>query len=674
MTNNELCQLMNKISNIAIFAIDSKNNISYWNKAAQDLYGYTKDEIEGKNLVDKLIPKHQIEYFKSDLEKKKLYTNEQIEYLNKDGSIVMAFTNTIFIEDVCYFVTYDLSKTKSKRSISEIVDPTASKDEKMIVISFDKSYKITSMNIFAQRLTGFSQKEVLGKDFFKTLIPPVHIDRVKDSINKIFKDRRSHSRLSFPMICKDGEKRVIKWEKVLLNKNRGEEFFYLVGVQSSHEEEKLNYLANYDLLTDLPNQNLLLDRIKLAMGTTARLKQNMIVISFNIENFKSINHTFGFDFGNKVLKEVGKRLSSNLRENDIVSRFSADEFIMVFEDIVDERAADEILGRIDKLFKEPFKIDGNSINLDINQGLCFFPDHGNDPKTLIKNANIAMNYAKKEQKRYQIFTASIYNDISNKQTLEKNLITAIKENQFFVEYQPQIDANSKKIVGAEALVRWNHPKLSHIPPVDFIPLAEESGLIDKIGKIVLKEAVEQTKKWHEMGFNDLIISVNISGVQLFQNDLISFVEDTLRRSSLDPKYLNLELTESVLMENINLASKTIKVFKDQGIRFAIDDFGTGYSSFQYLSKLPISELKIDKSFIDDFVTNQNDHIIVDAIISMAHKMGLNVIAEGVEDEKQYKELLSMKCDRIQGYYFSKPLRGDDFTKLLEKSIEKQSNF
>ena len=674
MNCNDHSHLMNEISNIAIFSVDKNNKVTHWNNAAQDIFGFSKEEVLGKGIFELLVPKHQIEYFKSDLLDQNSYKNEEIEYLNKNGSIVIAYTNTIFIGDSCYFMTFDFSKTKSKRSLNEIVDKDAPKDDKMLIVSLDKDYKITSMNIFAQRLTGYNQKEVLGKDFFETLIPPVHIERVKDTINSISKDRRKQSRLSFPMVCKDGEKRVIVWDKVLLNKKMGEEFIFFVGTQSSKEEERLNYLANYDQLTDLPNQNLLINRIEFAINRAVRLKQNMIVISFNIENFKSVNHTFGFDFGNRVLKEVGKRLSSNLRDGDIVSRFSADEFVMLFEDIIDDRAADELLRRIDNLFKKPFKIDGNSINLDINQGLCFFPDHGNSPKTLIKNANIAMNYAKKEHKRYQIFTSSIYDEIANKSMLEKNLITAIKENQFFVEYQPQVDANSKKIVGAEALVRWNHPKLSHIAPMDFIPLAEETGLIDKIGKIVLKDAIKQTKKWHDEGFENLIISVNISGVQLFQSDLISFVIDSLKDSKLDPKFLNLELTESVLMQNINLASKIIKEFQSEGIKFSIDDFGTGYSSFQYLSKLPISELKIDKSFIDDFLTNQNDHIIVDAIISMAHKMGLSVIAEGVEDEKQYLDLLHMECDKIQGYYFAKPLRGDDFTKLLEKSIEKQIDF
>jgi diguanylate cyclase (GGDEF)-like protein/PAS domain S-box-containing protein len=669
MSNDkELKQLVNEVSGVAIYAIDENRVITEWNKTSEVIYGYTKDEAIGKKIEELILQDHQKDGFISDLNSKITYTAKELEHKRKDGSLAIVLANTTFVGKKYYFMTFDAASNHRSTSINKIIDSNIEKDEKLIVISFDNYFKITSFNAFATRSTGYSEKEVLGKNFFEKFIPASHQEKVKNDIEALTKDRRAHNSLNFPIVCKNGDKKVIKWEKTLKSKKADEEMFFLIGLNSDDNQEELNYFANYDLLTDLPNQNLLTQRLEDAIGRAVRLRQSMITLFLNIDNFKAINHTFGFSFGNKLLKMVSQRLCSSLRDYDTVARFSGDEFVLIFENINDETAAKVLVNRINELFTKSFDLNGNSIYLNINQGLSFFPSDANDSKTLIKHANLAMNYAKKKELPYQIFTASLSDELTNKAVLENNLKNAIKNGEFFIKYQPQVDTKTKKIIGAEALVRWNHPKLKDIPPLDFIPLAEDTGLIHQIGKIVLKDAITQTALWHKDGYDDLKISVNISGVQLLQSDLVKSIDEILKESNFNPKFLELELTESVLMTNIDLASKIMNDLRKRGIKFSIDDFGTGYSSFSYLSKMPLDYLKIDRTFIKNLTTSKNDRVITSAIINMAHSLSLGVIAEGVEEIGQYKYLKEANCDLIQGYYFGKPLTSEEFTQLLKDGV------
>jgi len=669
MSNNkELVELVNEVSGVAIYAIDEKRVVTEWNKTSEVIYGYTKDEAIGQKIEELILQDHQKDGFISDLKSKITYTAKELEHKRKDGSLAMVLANTTFVGDKYYFMAFDAASNHKATSISKIIDSNIAKDEKLVVISFDKHFKITSFNTFAARTTGFSEKEVLGENFFEKFIPTSHQEKVKNDIESLTKDRRSHNSLNFPIVCKNGDKKVIKWEKTLKSKKADEEMYFLIGLNSDDNQEELNYLANYDSLTDLPNQNLLTQRLEDAIGRAVRLRQSMITLFLNIENFKSINHTFGFSFGNKILKMVSERICSSLRDYDTVARFSGDEFVLIFENITDEIAAKVLAKRINDLFVESFKLEGNDIYLNINQGLSFFPSDANDPKTLIKHANLAMNYAKKKKAPYQIFTASLSDELTNKAILENNLKKAIKNREFFIKYQPQVDAKTKKIIGAEALIRWNHPELKNIPPLDFIPIAEDIGLIHEIGKIVLEDAINQAALWHKDGYSNLKMSINISGVQLLQSDLISSIDSILKKSGFDANFLELELTESVLMQNIDLALKSMNSLKQRGIKFAIDDFGTGYSSFSYLSKMPLDCLKIDQSFVKNITTNKNDRVITSAIINMAHSLSLEVIAEGVEDKEQYQLIKDAGCDVIQGYYFGKPLKSEEFSQLLKDGI------
>jgi diguanylate cyclase (GGDEF)-like protein len=405
-----------------------------------------------------------------------------------------------------------------------------------------------------------------------------------------------------------------------------------------------------------------------AINKSARYDQKMITMYINLDNFKSINHTMGYAIGDELLKAVAERLHSELRDSDTVARFSGDEFVILFENIQDELDAGAMAKRVHKLFSKPFIFKENEIFLDVNIGISFFPADANDAKSLLKLANMAMLRSKEDKSRnFHFFRAEMFDEITNRAVLESNLRRALKNEEFFVEYQPQIDTKSGKIIGAEALVRWTGADLKSIPPLDFIPVAENTGLILEIGEIVLKSAISQMKKWHDKGYDDLKIAINISGIQLLQSNLINQIDEILEKEQLNPEFLELELTESVLMENIKRASELLKEFQKKGINISIDDFGTGYSSLNYLKRLPINTLKIDQSFIRNIEHDKSDKVIVNTIIAMAHALEFSVIAEGVEDKYQKDYLKEMNCDMLQGYYFGKPLSAKSFEKLLEKN-------
>ncbi len=665
-----LGQMIEEVAGIAIFSVDSTGKILEWNRACESLFGYTKEESLGQLFHELIAPQHQKESFAKDIQSNISYTSQELEFSRKDGSLFYALTNSTFVGERCYFMIFEMGTNSPKHSIRKLVDPEQISAEKLIVLSFDKAYHITSFNTFARQSMGYSEREVLGKNFLELLVPESFREKIKWEVSRISKDRRSQSRLHFPILTKSGQKRVIRWEKVVQSKQGEELSYHLIGVSDSENQEKLNFMENYDDLTNLPNQHLVYRRIDEAMGRAVRLKQNLAVIFLDIQNFKSINHIFGFHFGNEILKMVANRLSSSLRDYDTVARFSGDEFVLFFENIQNDNDAKLLAKRIEGLFEKPFELEGNEIELEIVQGLALFPSDGNSAIELVKNANLAMDFAKKQQKSCQIYSPIISDELTNKAILERSLKQAIERGEFFVKYQPQVDTKTQKIIGAEALIRWEHPQLQLIPPLDFIPLAEDTGLIHKIGKFVLKEAITQAKQWHDAGYKEFKISVNLSAVQLLQSNILESVYAILDEVGFDASYLELEITESALMQNIDRVAKVMQQLKERGVKFAIDDFGTGYSSFNYLNKLPLDAIKIDKSFIDHIALKKSDLVIVNAIVSMGHSLGLNLIAEGVEKEEQYAKLQEIECDVIQGYYFSKPVDPDKMLQLLQEGIAK----
>lgn len=435
--------------------------------------------------------------------------------------------------------------------------------------------------------------------------------------------------------------------------------------ERTKEKERFNQLVYYDALTSLPNRELFVDRLDQAVQQAQRKKEMGAVIALDLDHFKRINDTLGHPIGDQLIKAVSVRLQKVLYASDTVTRIGGGAFILLLPRIPKPEHAENAANKLLTAFKTPFLIQEHELFTSCSIGIALFPNDGETSDILIKNADAAMHIAKERGKdRYQLYSSSIANNSFERLVLENSLRRALERHEFRLYYQPQVDLRTGKVIGAEALIRWQHPDLGFIPPMEFIPIAEETGLIHPIGEWVLKTACEQKKAWDEQGFKSFRVSVNLSARQFHYANLVDMVGDTIRKSGIDPKDLDLELTESTIMDRLEETTLTLKRLKNMGTHISIDDFGTGYSSLMYLKTFPIDTIKIDKSFVKDVTTDADDRAITQAIISMAHSLKLDVIAEGVETKEQLELMKSQSCDIIQGYLFSKPLPVDAMAPFL----------
>ena len=424
-------------------------------------------------------------------------------------------------------------------------------------------------------------------------------------------------------------------------------------------EEKIQVLAFSDALTKLPNRRLLQDRLTQALASARRQEGRVALLFLDLDRFKNINDSLGHSVGDLFLQEVAGRLERATRELDTVARVGGDEFLILLTGLKDVTDAAVAAERLMDAMTAEFVVQGHPLNIGCSLGISIFPEHGTDAETLIKNADTAM-YSAKENGRngFRFFTEDVNALAVERLTLENSLPHALDKEELFLVYQPQVDMTTGKIIGLEALLRWQHPELGLVPPDKFIRIAENCGLIVPVGEWVLRTACSQARKWQEAGLPPVRVAVNVSAVQFRRQGFSEQVRKVLRETALAPEYLELELTESLLLADADVTLSVIQELKAMGLTLAIDDFGTGYSSFRYLKQFRVSRLKIDRSFIRDVAVNPDDAAITAAIISMAKSLRLKVIAEGVEDEAQMSFLRAHQCDEIQGYYFSKPLAVD----------------
>ncbi|MDF2880323.1 MAG: diguanylate cyclase protein [Clostridiaceae bacterium] len=436
--------------------------------------------------------------------------------------------------------------------------------------------------------------------------------------------------------------------------------------KKKNDDEVIKKMAYYDQLTGLPNRSLMEKIVEDQILICKDKNESFALLFMDIDNFKSVNDTLGHDIGDALLKEISILIKDKISILNDCSRFGGDEFIFLhrdafyMEDIVNN--AQKILN----IFKQPINIKGKEISISASIGIAIYPKDGYSFNELLKNSDIAMYYAKESgKKRYKFYSKEMNTKISKKLKLERDLIKGIKNDEFLVYYQPLIDLSTGNLTGMEALVRWLHPKKGIIPPLEFISLAEETGLIIEIGKKVLFDACKQNAEWQKMGFSPLRVSVNLSAKQFDQQNLVETIEEILCETGLDPKWLNIEITESIVMLDFNFSIKMLNKLRNMGIHVSLDDFGTGYSSLNYLKVFPIDVLKIDKSFLNNVIEDSIEEIIARAIIELAHKLNLYIIAEGVENIDQLNYLKKHNCEMAQGFLFSKPIPKDDFEKLLK---------
>jgi diguanylate cyclase (GGDEF)-like protein/PAS domain S-box-containing protein len=435
--------------------------------------------------------------------------------------------------------------------------------------------------------------------------------------------------------------------------------------QNRQAQEKLNHLAYHDALTDLPNQVLFKDRLKQAIALSRRSDQMQAVLLLNLDRFKTINDSLGYTAGDRLLQSVAQRLSSCVRESDTVARFGGDEFAVLLTQIPRAQDAANVASAIKSALDQAFLFEDQEIFVSSSIGISLYPHDGRDTGGLLKNAGAALDRAKSLGGNvYQFYTAGGTTRALKQLVLENNLRPGLERAEFFVQYQPQVDIRGFHLVGMEALVRWQHPSLGLLYPSEFVPLAEESGLIIALGEWVMRTACAQSKAWQDAGLTPLRLSVNFSARQFQQATFMADVANILKETNLDPRWLELELTESSIMKDPEAAIEKLHELKLMGIKVAIDDFGTGYSSLNYLKRFPIDTLKIDKTFVSDVCKDPHDTAIVRAIINLGHALDLTVIAEGVETKEQLQYLSALECDVVQGFLFSKALHASAFEELL----------
>ena len=421
----------------------------------------------------------------------------------------------------------------------------------------------------------------------------------------------------------------------------------------------LRNLAMIDPLTGLYNRRFAEQRLAAEVARSERRGHPLTVLTLDLNNFKEINDTYGHPAGDQVLQEFASRLNKVIRGSDLAVRLGGDEFLIMLTQVKELPDVAVAAERLMDAMTAGFVVQGHSLNVSCSIGISIFPEHGADCKTLIKNADAAMYGAKDSgRNNFRFFAEDMNAQAVERLALENSLRLALDNEELFLVYQPQLDIVSGRIIGLEALLRWQHPKLGLVPPDRFIRIAENSGLIVPIGEWVLRTACCQARKWQDEGLPAASVAVNVSAVQFRQAGFCEFIRRVLHEAGLAPQYLELELTEGLLLANADVTLSVLKELKSMGVTLAIDDFGTGYSSFNYLRQFRVSKLKIDRSFIRDIAVNPDDAAITTAIISMAKSLNLKVIAEGVEDEAQMTFLRAHQCDEIQGYYFSKPLTVD----------------
>jgi len=431
--------------------------------------------------------------------------------------------------------------------------------------------------------------------------------------------------------------------------------------QTAALEHQAMHDATHDSLTDLPNRVLLCDRLEQAISNAHRSQQILAFIILDLDHFKEINDTLGHYNGDRLLKQVAARLQRVVRQSDTLARLGGDEFGILLPAINRRDDIYTVIKKIQKAFKSPFRMEGLTLDVQASIGGVLFPEHGKDIDTIMQRADVAMYVAKQDNRGFTIYTTKMDKHSPRRLTLMGELRQAFDRNELELYYQPKISIDNDRIGGVEALVRWNHPVHGFMTPDEFIPLAERSGLIKQLSWWVLQNALSQTVLWHEKGI-DIGVAVNISPYILLDPELPEAIIGLLSSHKLPEGTLTLEITETSVLKDPDLALEILLRLADMGITISIDDYGTGYSSLSYLRKMPASEVKIDKSFVIDMLKNDNDAVIVRATIDLAHNLGMKVVAEGVENKEIAARLKELKCDILQGYYYSRPLAVEDFSK------------
>lgn len=633
--------------NDAVLFVHENGEIIWGNKSAQRLLNI--DKYSSKLIVD--------DYLEFDLIMSSSHNNLLMEQKGHKNSLMDV--KIVKLEDRSYCLILKKVTLKDKTvAVKEHVDRLMQASSEGLVM-FNDERIIDCDNEFAS-LFGYLQTEIIGM-------------KLSDLIDEKSTIRMAKEIESYPTelyeligIRKNGETFHIELLDHPYN-NQGNLMRIAIIKDISERvqhEKRLEYMAYYDELTDLPNRNYFIKVLEDAIEQ-AKASNELLSVSFiDLDYFKEINETLGYDFGDRLLAACGEKLKDFKDTNTFIARMNGDKFLVLQRYIKDKNAPVKFAEDLITAFERPILMNDYDVFTSVSIGISIYPENGETPEDLIKHADSAMYVIKeKHRNNYKLFESSISDRFKMMLTMEYDLRRALKNEQFELHYQPQKKLRTNELVGMEALLRWKHPKRGYIPPMDFIPLAEKTGLIIEIGDWVLQEACRQNKEWQDNGFDPIVIGVNLSAKQFHQQDLLHKIEKALTKTGLDPKYLELEITESMAMTNEEYILKTMHGLREIGVQVSIDDFGTGYSSLKYLSMFPITKLKIDKTFMDK--KQKQNQAIVKSIINMSHSLNMTVIAEGVETLHQQEFLERENCDEMQGFYFSKPLPPSQLVKFFK---------
>lgn len=544
------------------------------------------------------------------------------------------------------------------------------------VVLVDSDLKILTVNNETCRLLKYDEKELIGKEL--GFLFDENKVFYKPDLAVLLKSGMVRNREAV-FAVKDGTTIPIAFSaSEYRDKNK-----ILIGTivisrditEQKKAEKSLKHIAHHDFLTGLPNRLLFNNRLEQALIRANHYNTLAAVVLLDLDRFKGVNDVFGHNIGDSLLVEIADRLKSVIRHLDTIARFGGDEFICIINDLKSSSDINEVADKIHQAFLPKYSIGVNELTITASIGISLYPRDGESADILIKNADIAMYHAKNQGKNnYQVYTQELGNECSEKLLFESRLRKAVEQNEFIVYYQPIMDANTGEVISMEALVRWQHPENGLIPPLEFIPVAEETGLIIQIGEFVLRTACEQNSRWIRMGLSSVPVSVNLSPIQFQQNNLVEMILGILEETGLETRFLQMEITESTAMSDAVKTLSILNKLHEKGITFIVDDFGIGYSSLNYLKSFPVSMIKIDRFFIRNITNNTNDAAIVTALYAMAHTMDMKVIAEGVETldqleflrSLQWKPVETFSCYGVQGYYFSKPVPAEMFSDILRK--------
>ncbi len=660
--------------------------IIYANTAFENITGYKSADVLGKNpsiLYGEQTDPDQLREIDSAVSAEH-ECNVLIKYYTAAGEPFWSSSSISPVRDKEGRLTHYIEVQNDVTPLIQALDAVRESEQRFrqlienasdMVVVLEQSGIIRYISPAVERILGYQPEDVQGRDIFE-FVHPDELVLTRTIFLQLLQIPEELMTIEMRVVRADGSWCHIEVTgQNLLNKPgvRGVVINARDLSERKQANDRLDHLAYHDVLTDLPNRLMFNDHLTKSIANAKRRSAMVAVLFLDLDRFKVINDTLGHSVGDELLQQVARRLVATSREGDTIARWGGDEFTVILLTIANSRDAARAATRIINSLGEPFHVAGHELYITATVGISMFPAAGEDVETLVRNADTAMYRAKEEgQNHYQFYTPKMNAGASERLALEGHLRRALEREEFVLYYQPQVESLTGRIVGAEALVRWQHPDLGLVPPKEFIPLAEETGLIVPIGEWIMNRACIQARKWQDANLTPLKIAVNLSARQFSQRDLQAMIQKAIRDSGADPNWIELELTESMLMNCENRVINSMKDLAASGISITIDDFGVGYSSYSYLKRYPVSALKIEQSFVRGMLVDAHDNAIVQSVIAMAHKLNLRVIAEGVETKEQSDALVASRCNLLQGYYYGKPAPAEDFFKLLLKQSPEQS--